>query len=162
MAISNAVGSNVFDILLCLGLPWFLQTTIVDRSGPIQVYSAGKKPQWVIAAASFGPSFFQSLLSISSVVYSSVKFVHRDILCVKDLLDAFVLLNVIRKKNAAVSKVFNFDTFSDKGCFFSMFSLPVTSLGGNSPLAIISTHSRCALPSLNHSDSSYSVYLPQF
>lgn len=41
MAISNAVGSNVFDILLCLGLPWFLQTAIVDRSGPIQVYSAG-------------------------------------------------------------------------------------------------------------------------
>jgi Ca2+/Na+ antiporter len=22
MAVSNAVGSNVFDILICLGLPW--------------------------------------------------------------------------------------------------------------------------------------------
>lgn len=41
MAVSNAVGSNVFDILLCLGLPWFLQTTVVDRNGPVQVYSAG-------------------------------------------------------------------------------------------------------------------------
>ena len=41
MAVSNAVGSNVFDILLCLGLPWFLQTTVVNRSQPVQVYSAG-------------------------------------------------------------------------------------------------------------------------
>ena len=42
MAVSNAIGSNVFDILLCLGLPWFLQTTVVNRSQPVQVYSAGK------------------------------------------------------------------------------------------------------------------------
>ena len=41
MAVSNAVGSNVFDILLCLGLPWFLQTAIVDGGKPVQVYSAG-------------------------------------------------------------------------------------------------------------------------
>jgi len=41
MAVSNAVGSNIFDILLCLGLPWFLQTTVVNRSQPVLVYSAG-------------------------------------------------------------------------------------------------------------------------
>lgn len=28
MAVSNTIGSNVFDILLCLGLPWLLKTTI--------------------------------------------------------------------------------------------------------------------------------------
>ncbi|CAK9805480.1 Sodium/potassium/calcium exchanger 5 [Anthophora quadrimaculata] len=27
MGISNSIGSNVFDILLCLGLPWFLKAT---------------------------------------------------------------------------------------------------------------------------------------
>ncbi|XP_012151551.2 sodium/potassium/calcium exchanger 4 isoform X1 [Megachile rotundata] len=26
MGISNSIGSNVFDVLLCLGLPWFLKT----------------------------------------------------------------------------------------------------------------------------------------
>ncbi len=24
MAVSNAVGSNIFDILICLGLPWMV------------------------------------------------------------------------------------------------------------------------------------------
>lgn len=28
MAVSNSIGSNVFDILLGLGLPWFLSTTL--------------------------------------------------------------------------------------------------------------------------------------
>jgi Ca2+/Na+ antiporter len=41
MAVSNAIGSNVFDILLCLGLPWFLQTAIVNVDEPVKVYSAG-------------------------------------------------------------------------------------------------------------------------
>ena len=27
VAVSNAVGSNVFDILLCLGLPWFIHVS---------------------------------------------------------------------------------------------------------------------------------------
>ena len=26
MAISNAIGSNVFDILVCLGVPWLFKT----------------------------------------------------------------------------------------------------------------------------------------
>lgn len=41
MAVSNAVGSNVFDILLCLGLPWFLQTAIVKPGSHIIVRSKG-------------------------------------------------------------------------------------------------------------------------
>ncbi len=40
---SNAVGSNVFDILLCLGLPWFLKTTIVTPNQAVIVYSAGRE-----------------------------------------------------------------------------------------------------------------------
>jgi len=33
MAVSNAIGSNVFDILLGLGLPWLLSATIYGSSG---------------------------------------------------------------------------------------------------------------------------------
>ena len=37
MAVSNAIGSNVFDILLCLGLPWFIKTAIVDPGSTVKV-----------------------------------------------------------------------------------------------------------------------------
>ncbi|KAK2853791.1 hypothetical protein Q5P01_006452 [Channa striata] len=40
MAMSNIVGSNVFD-MLCLGLPWFIKTAFMDTNNPIQVNSTG-------------------------------------------------------------------------------------------------------------------------
>jgi K+-dependent Na+/Ca+ exchanger-like protein len=39
MAIANAIGSNVFDVLLGLGLPWFL--VILIRNKPYEVCSSG-------------------------------------------------------------------------------------------------------------------------
>lgn len=31
MGISNSIGSNVFDVLLCLGLPWFLKAALLPK-----------------------------------------------------------------------------------------------------------------------------------
>lgn len=42
MAVSNAVGSNVFDILICLGLPWFIKTSIIKPGSVVRVFSKGK------------------------------------------------------------------------------------------------------------------------
>ena len=39
MAVSNTVGSNVFAILLCLGLPWLLKTTALDLGGYVVILS---------------------------------------------------------------------------------------------------------------------------
>jgi Ca2+/Na+ antiporter len=36
MAVSNAIGSNVFDILLGLGLPWYLAIDVVPRYNGLQ------------------------------------------------------------------------------------------------------------------------------
>ena len=41
MAVSNALGSNVFDILICLGLPWFISTAIVNPDEYVKVTSKG-------------------------------------------------------------------------------------------------------------------------
>jgi len=35
MAVSNSIGSNIFDILLGLGFPWALRTLIVDHGSVV-------------------------------------------------------------------------------------------------------------------------------
>ena len=42
MAVSNAIGSNVFDILVCLGIPWFIQTAIMDPGSVVLVQHKGE------------------------------------------------------------------------------------------------------------------------
>lgn len=41
MAVSNSIGSNVFDILICLGLPWIIETAIVNRGDQVDIGSSG-------------------------------------------------------------------------------------------------------------------------
>ena len=47
MGISNSIGSNTFDILLCLGLPWFIKATFMPTI-------AGK--HWVSTRLAFNPN----------------------------------------------------------------------------------------------------------
>jgi K+-dependent Na+/Ca+ exchanger-like protein len=39
MAVSNSIGSNIFDILVGLGVPWFIQTVFVDFGGYVPIQS---------------------------------------------------------------------------------------------------------------------------
>uniref|UniRef100_A0AAQ6A6T3 Sodium/calcium exchanger membrane region domain-containing protein n=1 Tax=Amphiprion ocellaris TaxID=80972 RepID=A0AAQ6A6T3_AMPOC len=41
MAVSNSIGSNIFDILLGLGFPWALRTLIVDHGSSISINNKG-------------------------------------------------------------------------------------------------------------------------
>lgn len=36
MAVSNSIGSNIFDILLGLGFPWALRTLLVDHGSSVR------------------------------------------------------------------------------------------------------------------------------
>lgn len=36
MAVSNSIGSNIFDILLGLGFPWALRTLVVDYGSTVR------------------------------------------------------------------------------------------------------------------------------
>ena len=38
---SNSIGSNVFDILLCLGLPWLIETAAVKGGEHLEISSSG-------------------------------------------------------------------------------------------------------------------------
>ena len=41
MAVSNSIGSNVFDIFICLGLPWFIQTAFISPGQTVEIFSGG-------------------------------------------------------------------------------------------------------------------------
>ncbi|MBN3313994.1 NCKX4 protein, partial [Atractosteus spatula] len=41
MAVSNSIGSNIFDILLGLGFPWAMQTLVVDYGSTVFINSKG-------------------------------------------------------------------------------------------------------------------------
>ncbi|KAI0229303.1 Sodium/potassium/calcium exchanger 3 [Lamellibrachia satsuma] len=41
MAVSNTIGSNVFDILIGLALPWFIQTALVSAGSTVAINSNG-------------------------------------------------------------------------------------------------------------------------
>ncbi|XP_072293507.1 sodium/potassium/calcium exchanger 3-like [Eucyclogobius newberryi] len=41
MAVSNSIGSNVFDILVGLGLPWSIKTLAISYGSDIKLYSKG-------------------------------------------------------------------------------------------------------------------------
>lgn len=38
MAVANSIGSNVFDILIGLALPWFLQTCLLHPGSTVITY----------------------------------------------------------------------------------------------------------------------------
>lgn len=44
MAVSNAFGSNIFDILLGLGFPWFLQLCAVSPGATLYVGDPNAQP----------------------------------------------------------------------------------------------------------------------
>ncbi|MEQ2211251.1 hypothetical protein XENOCAPTIV_016875, partial [Xenoophorus captivus] len=63
MAISNSIGSNVFDILVGLGLPWALQTLCIDYGSNVSVSEPGINPR---SAHKGGDQIRESFLKHSS------------------------------------------------------------------------------------------------
>ena len=51
MAVSNAIGSNVFDICLGIGLPYLIKTGIVDPTMPIPYVPRRARARQCIADA---------------------------------------------------------------------------------------------------------------
>uniref|UniRef100_A0A3Q0RMI1 Sodium/calcium exchanger membrane region domain-containing protein n=1 Tax=Amphilophus citrinellus TaxID=61819 RepID=A0A3Q0RMI1_AMPCI len=60
MAVSNSVGSNIFDILLGLGFPWALRTLVVDHGSSISINNKGLVYSVILLLA----SVFLTVLSV--------------------------------------------------------------------------------------------------
>uniref|UniRef100_A0A3P9CJQ1 Sodium/potassium/calcium exchanger 3 n=1 Tax=Maylandia zebra TaxID=106582 RepID=A0A3P9CJQ1_9CICH len=60
MAVSNSVGSNIFDILLGLGFPWALRTLVVDHGSIISINNKGLVYSVILLLA----SVFLTVLSV--------------------------------------------------------------------------------------------------
>uniref|UniRef100_A0A3Q4IA82 Sodium/potassium/calcium exchanger 3-like n=1 Tax=Neolamprologus brichardi TaxID=32507 RepID=A0A3Q4IA82_NEOBR len=60
MAVSNSVGSNIFDILLGLGFPWALRTLVVDHGSTISINNKGLVYSVILLLA----SVFLTVLSV--------------------------------------------------------------------------------------------------
>ncbi|XP_074466225.1 sodium/potassium/calcium exchanger 3 [Sebastes fasciatus] len=52
MAVSNSIGSNIFDILLGLGFPWALRTLVVEHGSTISINNKGLVYSVVLLLAS--------------------------------------------------------------------------------------------------------------
>ena len=79
MAVSNTVGSNTFDVLLCLGVPWLIKAAAWNA--PIEVSSRGLFVSCFfivvsVAIAFFWPLFEQLGLEPKSWVYLSSYLFH--------------------------------------------------------------------------------------
>ena len=101
MAISNSIGSNIFDILVCLGLPWFISTVIIDTNSYVKIYSTGLTYSVIIL-----------LSTIVALIF--LTFWNKFILTVKVGIILFILWVIV----TTVQCLFELDVFGK-------FSLPL-------------------------------------
>jgi Ca2+/Na+ antiporter len=103
MAISNSIGSNIFDILVCLALPWFISTVIIDTNSFVKIYSGG--------------ILYSVIILLSTVVALVVLVSGNKFIMTKKLgLILFILWIIV----TVVQCLFELDIFGD-------FSLPLCS-----------------------------------
>lgn len=61
MAVANALGSNVFDILLGLGVPWFISTALMGQK--VEFPGAGDSLlEWILLLAGILVLFILTLV----------------------------------------------------------------------------------------------------
>uniref|UniRef100_A0A673GQR3 Sodium/calcium exchanger membrane region domain-containing protein n=1 Tax=Sinocyclocheilus rhinocerous TaxID=307959 RepID=A0A673GQR3_9TELE len=70
MAVSNSIGSNIFDILLGLGFPWALRTLVVDHGSAIFINNKGLVYSVILLLASV-------FLTVSNALITTYKNTQR-------------------------------------------------------------------------------------
>lgn len=105
MAVSNSIGSNIFDILLGLGFPWALRTLIVEHGSSVRL----TLPHCVILVLSRGFRFDGCEMVTSEfefLPHGQVSINNKGLVYSVILLLASVFLTV-RKINSSANVAFN-------------------------------------------------------
>jgi len=89
MAVSNAVGSNVFDILVCLGLPWFIQTAMIQPGSHVNVTSRGIEDLFVWLVRIYLPVFVNYKMGTHALFMSQFPMTFHFFFIRFDVLDSF-------------------------------------------------------------------------
>ena len=88
MAVSQALGSNVFDILFGLGFPWLIKTLIFDLDSTIEVQSVGMLLSCFII-------FILVLLTLGALYYEKFILSKRLGVCLLVAYAVFLLVSVL-------------------------------------------------------------------
>ncbi|CAI5643788.1 sodium/potassium/calcium exchanger 3 [Oreochromis niloticus] len=88
MAVSNSVGSNIFDILLGLGFPWALRTLVVEHGSTISINNKGLVYSVILLLASV-------FLTVLSVHLNRWRLDRRLGLCLLFLYAIFLLCSIL-------------------------------------------------------------------
>merc|ERR1711997_1419763 len=73
MAVSNSIGSNTFDILICLGLPWMIKALLNATTNSDQ-------SDWFVRVNSQGLSYIVTSLLLSLIILYCILLVSRFVL----------------------------------------------------------------------------------
>ena len=73
MAVSNSIGSNTFDILVCLGLPWMCKALL-------RATSFSDHSEWFVRVNSQGLAFTVISLLLSLIILYCIFLVSRFVL----------------------------------------------------------------------------------
>ncbi|MGH0146760.1 UNVERIFIED_CONTAM: hypothetical protein FKN15_037571, partial [Acipenser sinensis] len=96
MAVSNSIGSNIFDILLGLGFPWAMQTLVVDYGSSVFINSKGLLYSVILLLASV-------FLTVLSVHLNNWKLDRKLGLGTLSLYTVFLLCSILIELNVIVS-----------------------------------------------------------
>ncbi|KAF7665546.1 hypothetical protein LDENG_00139670 [Lucifuga dentata] len=88
MAVSNSIGSNIFDILLGLGFPWALRTLMVDHGSSVSINNKGLVYSVILLLASV-------FLTVMSVHLNHWRLDRRLGLCLMFLYAIFLLCSIL-------------------------------------------------------------------
>ena len=99
MAVSNSIGSNTFDILICLGLPWMIKA----------IQTGVEEDKWIVKVQSDALTYTVVSLLISLIILYSILLASRFLLS-KTL--GFVTL-IIYAVFLTISLLFELNVFYD-------------------------------------------------